>query len=126
MVVTTGLLDTSVVVAGLSETDAALLPEEVAVSVMTLAELHAGVLLAQSEASRAARLARLADVHREFAILDVTPRVARHFGELRALSDRRAVADLLIAATALAHGMTLVTRDRRQAAMVPDACVLGP
>ena len=126
MGVTSGLLDTSVIVAGLSEDDAAFLPDQVAVSVMTLGELHAGVLLARSATSRAARLARLADVHREFAILDITPLVAQRFGELRAQSDRRAVADILIAATALAHDMILVTRDRRQAAMIPGARVLGP
>jgi predicted nucleic acid-binding protein len=120
-----GLLDTSVVVAGIPAEDVDRLPHELAVSVMTLAELHAGVLLARDDKLRAARLARLADAQREFAIFDVDPVVAHAFGELRAQSGRRAVADLLIAATAIAHEMTLVTRDERQARLVPGALLLG-
>ncbi len=37
---------------------------------------------------------------------------------------RRAVADLLIAATALANGMLLVTRDERQAGLLGDQALL--
>lgn len=117
---TTGLLDTSVVVGGLT----AGIPDEVAISVMTLGELHAGVLLAADATTRAARLARLSDVQREFTVLDVDPRVAQVFGELRASTGRRAVADLLIAATAIVHSMVLVTRDERQARLVGSQSVL--
>jgi len=67
----------------------------------------------------------LGDVQREFAIVDVDPRVAQLFGELRARSGRRAVADLLIAATALANGMLLVTRDERQARLLGDQALLA-
>jgi len=117
-----GLFDTSVVVAGLQGDED--LPDAFAVSVVTLGELHAGVLLARDDAVRAARLARLGDVQREFEILNVDPAVAQAFGELRARSGRRAVADLFIAATAVVHGMTLVTRDERQAQLLPDAILL--
>jgi len=123
--VSAGLLDTSTVIGGLPAAIREQLPELLAVSVMTLGELHAGVLLASDPEARTARLARLGDVQREFAILDVDPRVAQVFGELRARSGRRAVADLLIAATALANGMLLVTRDERQAGLLGDRALLA-
>lgn len=121
---TVGLLDTSVVIGGLPAAVSERLPELLAVSVMTLGELHAGVLAATDPTARAARLARLVDVQREFSIFDVDPRVAQRVGELRARSGRRAVADLLIAATALANGMLLVTRDQRQAGLLRDRALL--
>ena len=121
----TGLLDTSTVIGGLPAAIGEQLPDLLAISVMTLGELHAGVLMASDPLVRAARLARLGDVQREFAILDVDPRVAQLFGELRAQSGRRAVADLLIAATALANGMVLVTRDERQARLLGDQALLA-
>jgi predicted nucleic acid-binding protein len=123
--VSAGLLDTSTVIGGLPAAIREQLPELLAVSVMTLGELHAGVLVASHPQVRAARLTRLGDVQREFAILDVDPRVAQVFGELRARSGRRAVADLLIAATALANGMLLVTRDERQASLLGDQALLA-
>lgn len=59
-----------------------------------------------------------------FLILDVDARVAQRFGELRARSGRRAIADLLIAATATASDMTLITRDERQATLVGESALL--
>lgn len=120
----TGLLDTSTVISGPPDAIADRLPDYLAISVMTLGELHAGVLLASDPHVRAARLARLGDVQRELVIFDVDPRVAQVFGELRARSGRRSVADLLIAATALANGMLLVTRDERQARLLGDQALL--
>lgn len=115
-----GLLDTSAVIGGLTED----IPDELTISVITLGELHAGVLMARDDGTRAARLRRLGDVQRWFAMLDVDPQVAQAFGELRAASGRRAVADLLIAATAIIHDMVLVTRDAEQAALVGDRALL--
>ena len=120
-----GLLDTSVVVSGLDEPEAAALPDELAISVMTIGELHAGVLSGRTAKTRAARLQRLTDVEREFAILDIDVGVAQKFGELRAQSGRRGVGDLLLAATALRHGLTLVTRDERQARLVKGTVLFG-
>lgn len=114
MVVSRGLLDTSVVIGGLAGD----VPDELAISVITLGELHAGVLMASDDETRVLRLRRLGDVQRSFAMLDVDPLVAQTFGELRASTGRRAVADFLIAATAIVHDMVLVTRDERQAALV--------
>lgn len=117
---TRGLLDTSAVIGGLRGT----IPDELAISVITLGELHAGVLMASDERARADRLKRLGDVQRSFALIDVDPQVAQTFGELRASTRRRAVADLLIAATAVVHDMVLVTHDARQAALVSDRALL--
>jgi predicted nucleic acid-binding protein len=50
-------------------------------------------------------------------VLDITPSVARRAGEMRALlqgnGQVRTQADMMIAATAQVHGLTLVTRNTR-------------
>jgi len=50
-------------------------------------------------------------------VLDITPAVARRAGEMRAMLQAsgqvRTQADMLIAATAQLHGLTLVTRNTR-------------
>jgi toxin FitB len=112
---TAGLLDTSVLVAG-EGGGAGELPEELAISVMTLAELHVGVLLASDPDVRARRLELLAEVEREFDPLPVDDAVARRFAalvsEARRQGRRPKVTDALIAATAAAHDLVLYTRDR--------------
>ena len=120
-----GLLDTSVIVSGIDPAEAVELPDEFAISVMTIGELHAGVLSARTGATRASRLQRLSDVQRDFPAIDIDVGTAQRFGELRASSGRRGVADLLIAATALHHEMTLVTRDERQARLLKGTILLG-
>lgn len=91
------------------------LPEEIAVSAMTLAELHVGVLVTDDPGVRAARLKTLSAVEHEIEVLPVDDRVARSFGEIVATARRDgrkpAVADALIAATAAAHNLTLYTCD---------------
>ncbi|HXL16428.1 MAG TPA: PIN domain-containing protein [Streptosporangiaceae bacterium] len=111
-----GLADTSVFIADESGRPlvADRLPDELGVSIVTVAELRAGVLAAASAASRARRLATL-----ERALeLDPVPlddAVARAWAELRvSLRDagqRMGVNDSWIAATALALGISLVTQD---------------
>lgn len=112
------LLDTSFVIALARGEDAPLgePPEEVAISAVTLCGLHHGVLLAD-ERERAGRLATLAYAERRFAVLPVDARVAPHYGRLMASARRRRrrrlrTADALIAATAAAYGLPLLTRDR--------------
>ncbi|HMS74589.1 type II toxin-antitoxin system VapC family toxin [Gordonia sp. (in: high G+C Gram-positive bacteria)] len=110
------LLDTSVFVARESgrPLDIDSIPEETAVSVITIGELQAGVLAAQDTSTRAKRLATL-----EFANtaepLPITAEVARCWAELRvklAEQRRRAkINDLWIAAVAHANGMAVVTQD---------------
>ncbi len=84
---------------------------------VTIGELEAGVLLAGGAARRAERLTRLAAVLAVAHIADVDRRVAARYGELRAATGRHPANDLWIAATALAHDLTLVTADERQAAL---------
>jgi predicted nucleic acid-binding protein len=111
-----GLLDTSVFIA--SETgrplNTELLPEESAVSAITLGELHAGVLAATDLEVRARRLATLNAVA-DVEVLAVDELVAASWGLLRthiAQHGRRLnVNDLWIAATAHAHGLPVVTQD---------------
>jgi predicted nucleic acid-binding protein len=92
------------------------LPEEAAISVMTLAELHVGVLLAKGPKVRARRLRTLARVERAFDPLPVDDSVARAFAEIVAHARRRRrqarVVDALIAATAVAYDLPLYSQDR--------------
>lgn len=111
-----GLLDTSVFIA--HETgrplDDSLLPDESAISAVTVAELHAGVLVAADTEVRARRLATLAALS-DIEVLVVDEAVAASWALLRvhlAESGRRMnVNDLWIAATALTHAIPVVTQD---------------
>jgi len=90
------------------------LPEDAAISAVTLAELHLGVHRAATATQRAARVQRLAEIESAFEALPVDGRVARAFGVLAAavgIGSGRRARDLLIAATAAAHGVPLYTRD---------------
>jgi len=111
-----GLIDTSVLVAvekarPLREEA---LPERSAVSIVTVAELRAGVLAAPDIESRDRRMTTLEGVTGA-AILPVEARVARAWAAMRAylVASRRRVDanDLWIAATAAAHGMPVLTQD---------------
>ncbi|MGA2164186.1 MAG: PIN domain-containing protein [Solirubrobacteraceae bacterium] len=113
---TRGLLDTSVFVAREVERrlDEELLPEELAVSAVTVAELHVGVLAATDLDIRARRLATLESLA-DIEVLVVDEAVAASWALLRvhlATAERRLnVNDLWIAATALAHGIPVVSQD---------------
>jgi predicted nucleic acid-binding protein len=116
-----GLLDTSIFIGQEPERDLARLPNEAAISVMTLAELHVGVLLAAGPKIRAQRLRTLVRVERTFDPLPVDEAVARSFAEIVADARRRRrhprVVDAVIAATAVAHGLPLHSHDRDFALM---------
>jgi predicted nucleic acid-binding protein len=111
-----GLLDTSVLIAGESgrQLDVERLPHEVAVSAVTIAELHVGVLAARDVATRARRLATL-QATADLELLRVDEAVAATWARLRvhlAEAGRRLnVNDLWIAATALANELPVVTQD---------------
>lgn len=112
---TRGLLDTSVFIAQESgrPVDAASLPEESYVSVVTMAELRAGVLAADDVGVRARRLATL-EALGAFEPLPVDGRAAAAWAEMRVAlpqAGRRVnVNDLWIAAIAVAEGMPVVTQ----------------
>lgn len=111
-----GLLDTSVFIANESgrELNEASLPDEGAISPITVAELHVGVLAATDVDTRARRLATL-DAVADVETLPIDNAVAAAWALLRihlAGSKRRLnVNDLWIAATALAHDLPVVTQD---------------
>jgi predicted nucleic acid-binding protein len=111
-----GLLDTSVFIASESgrPLDEQRIPEETAVSVVTLAELQAGVLAATDVDIRARRLATL-DAVSDIELIDIDEAAARTWARMRvhlAGSGRRVnVNDLWIAAVAASRGIPVVTQD---------------
>jgi predicted nucleic acid-binding protein len=111
----TTLFDTSVL-AGPTDGPHPPLAGDSSVSVVTVGELYAGVLLG-SDATQPRRLRRLAVVLSDATVLEIDRAVTTAYGELRAVAGRVPSNDLWVAATALAHDLTLLTRDRRQAAL---------
>jgi predicted nucleic acid-binding protein len=113
---TRGLLDTSVVV-DLDLIDPSGLPDESAISAVTLAELAAGPHATKDDAERARRQDRLQWASATWEALPLDADAARAYGRIFAAtrsagrSSRTRLADLLIAATAAAHGLDLYTRD---------------
>jgi toxin FitB len=107
------VLDTSVLIAD----EIGPLPGELAISAVSLAELHFGVLVTGSPTTRAERLRRLTVLQRQFDALPVDDAVAASYGQLAAAvaaagrQPRARTMDLLIAATAHAHGARLYTRN---------------
>jgi len=111
-----GLLDTSVFIASESgrPLDAERLPQEAAISAVTVAELQVGVLAAKDLGTRARRLATLESAS-DIELLPIDASVAASWALLRvhiAETGRRLnVNDLWIAATALANGVPVITQD---------------
>ena len=107
------VLDTSIVIAA----DLAPLDGDLAISAVTLAELHFGVLVAKQQQTRAERLRRLLLLQRTFDALPIDEKVAASYGQLAAAvveagrQPRARSLDLLIAATAHAHSARLYTRN---------------
>lgn len=90
---------------------------DLAVSTASLAELHFGVLHSKDPSVRAARLNRLINIERALVSLPIDAEVAASYGMLATATvlagrqPRRRSFDLLIAATAHAHGARLATRN---------------
>ncbi len=111
-----GLLDTSALVAaeeGRSIREEGL-PENAVISIVTLAELRAGVLAASDIESRDRRLSTLERISRA-AVCPVDHRVAGVWAGMRAYlaasGERVSVNDLWIAATAASNRMPVITQD---------------
>jgi predicted nucleic acid-binding protein len=111
-----GLLDTSVYIAAERgpPLDEERIPEETALSVVTLAELQAGVLAADDVGVRARRMATVAAVG-DIEVVGVDETAALMWAHMRvhlAQTGRRCnVNDLWIAATAASRGLAVVTQD---------------
>ena len=110
------LLDTSIFVA--SEQGRPLakaLPDQVAVSVVTLAELEVGVLVARDDDVRAQRLRTLVMARERAAGIPVDQRIASAYAQLAAAALRAGrrprIHDTWIAATAVVHGAAVWTQD---------------
>ncbi len=116
MAVARGLADTSVFIAAESQRplDVARMPDELAVSVITIGELRAGVLAAADVSVRDRRLTTLM---RALALtpVPIDSEVADAWATLRVMLRDRGlrmpVNDSWIAATALALGVPVVTQD---------------
>lgn len=111
-----GLADTSLFIASESgrTLDVAALPDRLAVSVITIGELRAGVLAARDLETRDRRLATLTAALGCSPVPvddDVAAAWARLRVQLRDLGLRMGVNDSWIAATALALGVPVVTQD---------------
>jgi len=96
------------------------------ISVVTIGEIERGIWLQKNkDAAFAANLSdwlsQLLLLYKE-RILPITTSVAVRWGRLSAVAGH-AGADMLIAATALEHGLTVVTRNERHFAQAAVPCV---
>ena len=111
-----GLLDTSVVI-DLPRIDAARLPDESAITAVTLAELAAGPHATNDAIQRSIRQERLQWAEATFDALPFDVAAARSYGRVYALvrasrrQPRGRLADLLIASVAAANRLPLYTRN---------------
>lgn len=107
----TAVLDTSVLIATWDPPD----DEEYAISIVSIAQMHFGVLRATGTPALGTRLRRLSEIEHEFDPIPVDRRVARAYAECAQAvtsvgrSPRPRVFDLLIAATANVEGAKLYT-----------------
>lgn len=116
------ILDTSVLIARHP------LPPDVeaGISTISLAELHFGVLKTRDSVERARRIMHLGRIEAAFATHPLDGRVARALGQVQAAvsskggSPRARTADLVIAATALAHDAVLFTRNYKDFKIIDD------
>lgn len=111
-----GLADTTIFIARESQRplDVAHLPDELAVSIITIGELRAGVLAATEVSIRDRRLVTLTSAM-GLDPIPIDDGVAEHWARLRMLlretGQRMAVNDSWIAATAMTLGVAVVTQD---------------
>lgn len=112
-----GLLDTSVVIDWHDPSIADKLPDEMAISAITAAELAAGPLLARTPVEAARRQSRLQEVESLMEPIPFDSRAVRSYGLVVAAivgegrKPRSRFTDLLIAATAHANGLDLYSRN---------------
>lgn len=112
---TRAIADTSIFIAQEAGRELGDIPDQIAVSVITAAELELGVLRATESEARAIRLSTLSRVQATYPLLPVDPEVASCFARIASaeLSRGRRLRrhDTWIAATALRHDAAVVTQD---------------
>lgn len=112
----TGLLDTSVFIANETNRPLGSFPDEVAISVVTIGELELGVLRAESPTTRRRRRTTL-ELARAFDPLPITEATMSAWATIvsacrtAGVSKSVKLMDSLIAATALQHGLAVITQD---------------
>jgi tRNA(fMet)-specific endonuclease VapC len=96
------------------------LPQGLGLSIISIAELWEGILYARDAARSQQNLESFLAI---VQVLDLDDRTCRRFGEIRGLLRKRGKIigdfDILIAATALRHDLTLLTNNRRHFENVP-------
>jgi predicted nucleic acid-binding protein len=109
------IADTSVFVAQEVGRELGELPESIAVSVVTAAELELGVLRARDTDTRARRLATLSRVRSAYKLLEIDAKTASCFARIAAreldMGRKLRRHDAWIAASALRYGVAVVTQD---------------
>jgi predicted nucleic acid-binding protein len=112
---TKAVADTSVFIAQEVGRELGDLPEKIAVSVITVAELELGILRATNPQERARRLSTLSRVQSLYPLLPVGPEIASWFARIAAAERSRGRRlrrhDTWIAATAAHHGAAVLTQD---------------
>lgn len=115
------LLDTSVLIGAGAPSEL-----EAAISVVSITELHFGLLVTDDAEERARRADRLAAVESTFDPIPVTLEISRGWGRLAAAvaqrggKPRRRQIDLAIAATALAEGVPMLTYNLADFEIIKD------
>ncbi len=99
-------------------------PSQMFLSIMTIAELRRG-----AENSHIANTEKDINLHSWIDILEkedfggrvlgITPEIAAVWGKLAGSGRTRPILDMFIAATAIVHNLTLVTRNERDFADIP-------
>jgi predicted nucleic acid-binding protein len=109
------IADTSIFIAQETGRELGELPEQIAVSVITAAELELGVLRATDPDARAIRLSTLSRVQATYPLLPIDAGTASFFARIasaeRSRGRRLRRHDTWIAATAMRHGAGVVTQD---------------
>jgi predicted nucleic acid-binding protein len=112
---TKAVADTSIFIAQETGRELGDLPEKIAVSVITVAELELGVLRAADPEARARRLSTLSRVQSTYPLLPIGPEIASCFARIAAAERSRGKRirrhDTWIAATAMRHEAAVLTQD---------------
>jgi predicted nucleic acid-binding protein len=111
--------------AGVVDWLAASMEDDLFLSVLSLGELKRGIALLPDGRKKLRLLRDYGELRSRFSsrVLPVTDAVAERWGDLAAAGTRGGrhvhVVDGMLAATALVHGLTLVTRNVRDVAAMP-------